>query len=448
MRLSFLFAITFFFLSGFAQDLLIQGRVTEQGTERPIKDAYVSLGESEQVAVSESNGEFVLLLDNIEQLGFSLFVQHIGYESKSYEFSYQAIQNAKNTKGVMQIRLEMNPHTYPLDTAIISSDPLPEIVYASEQHSLADYEFMEEGLLILAYEKRLEKASKLYLLNAEMLPVDSLLIHEKIKATGLRKDYAKEIYLESSGAIHWIFVNEKGRLELQELDKQIFQESIAPIIDTLEKTVYFSTWIDQFPAFDYMDLDLRDTSYARIRQIADDFMLELCRAEYKYLNTRDKLRLYRLELETGVEKEVLACIATFKDGLYYDPIYAPMFRWKDSLFIFDHTSDMLFIYDAESQPLDSVAISYHQPEKVMGNAFSKQLYMDESSGNVYALFQKPGGRCWLELIDKQTGKSKEAITLRYPYPTDIQVKENEIYYLYRPFSSIQKKYLYREFLRQ
>jgi hypothetical protein len=38
--------------------------------------------------------------------------------------------------------------------------------------------------------------------------------------------------------------------------------------------------------------------------------------------------------------------------------------------------------------------------------------MDESNGNIFALFQKPGGRCWLELIVKQTGKNEEAITLR------------------------------------
>ena len=391
MRLS-ITIITMFLINCIqSQDLFIKGTVKEAVSGIPLMGVNVSVQGSNQGAFSGQDGSFTLIITSSEQQKtLELYVQHLGFESRVVQV-LPAEMKVKGQERVLEVAIVLQSQIYPLDTAIISSLRLPELVYASEQHSIADYAFMDHGMILLAYEKRLEKASKIYWVNEMMQPLDSLIIPSAFKALGLREDYASELYLEVEGGLFWIHLGQ-GKLSMDPVDLKIFRESIAPVIDTLEQRVYFSTWIEQFPAFEYMIWDKQDSIYAGIKQVADAFMLELCRADYKYLNTRDKLRLYRLELETGIEKEVLACFATFKEGLYYDPIYAPMFLWEETLYLFDHASDAFFTFDQRGAALDSVPILYHDPKKVMANPFMHELIMDESNGNIYAICQKSGGK--------------------------------------------------------
>ncbi|MDA0714003.1 MAG: carboxypeptidase-like regulatory domain-containing protein [Bacteroidetes bacterium] len=428
-------------MNGKAQDYILKGSVLEDGSNLPLRGVNLKIKASRQGTTTNGSGEFTLLLDSSLMNGLTLQVQHLGFDSREITLSPKDL--IERTQKGDALKIWMTSYTYPLDTAIILSDPLPEIVYSSTKHNVADYDFIGEYLLVLVYPRRIEKGATLYLMNRRMEVQDSMPLANDLKAQGLRKDYADRMYLEASNRVFSLEWKEDD-LKIHEVDARLFSQSIAPVIDTVEHSLYFSTQGMPFPAIEYYDLDRRDSLYALLRQVADKFMMELCRAEYKYLNTRDKLRLYRLELETGVEKEVLACIASFEEGLYYEPIYAPLFIWQDTLFLFDHVEGRLWIYDKESQLQDSLPINYHQPNKVMGNPFTQELVMDEVTGHVYAIFQKPGGRCWLERVDKETGRTEHAIQIKYRYPTAIQVMNGEVYYLYRPFESTQKKFLYKE----
>lgn len=423
-----------------AQNFLLSGSVRDAITSEPLQGSHISIEDSHYATVSDQQGRFSLLLDSNLWEGFTLLTRHLGYESDRKQVlpSQVTITN----KGLM-ISVLMSTRAYELDPVPISSERIPDVVYASEQHSIADYEFLDDRILLLAYEKRLEKASKLYLLDEQGHSTDSILVPQGVKAIGLKRDYADLVYLEAVGSIYQIEVTTHG-LSMHQVDKLAYEEQVAPVVDTIGTQVFFSTWMEQFPAFDYYRYDLVDSQYTHIRQVADAFMLELCRAEFKYLTTRDKLRMYRLELETGIEKEVLTCMSTFEGGLYYDPIYVPMFVKGDSLLLFDHPAEQLFVFDTQGAVLDSVPIHYHRPQKVMGNEFTQELVMDDETGVVYAIFQRAGGSCRLQRIDLSTGKITEAITMTYDYPSAIQVKDNEVYYTYRPFESSQKKFLYKE----
>ncbi len=431
-----------FSLQSSAQDFMLNGTVRDAETSEELEGCHVMIEGSNYATITDQQGRFSLLLDSSLWTGLTLLTQRLGYETDSK--SVDASQVTYTGQGI-SVTVSMTTKAYDLDAIPISSERIPDVVYSSRQHSIADYEFLGDELLLLAYEKRLEKASMLYLIDAEGITRDSLDVPEKVKATGLKRDYADLVYLEAVGRIYQVEVDGNG-LSMNQVDMQVYEEQVAPVVDTIGAQVFFSTWMDQFPAFDYYRYDLIDSQYTHIRQVADAFMLELCRAEFRYLTMRDKLRMYRLELETGIEKEVLTCMSTFRDGLYYDPIYAPMFVKGDSLLLFDHPSEELFIFDTQGVALDSLPIQYHQPKKVMGNEFTQELVMDEVTGDVYAIFQRQGGTCRLHRIDLATGKAEETLSLVYDYPTSIQIRDDEVYYTYRPFESSQKKYLYKELI--
>lgn len=427
-----------------AQDLIITGVVFDSTNEKGIPSCHVLLKGQSKGAITDSSGAYELRIKTSNQRKIYLVFSHLGYQAKDIR-RRMSKDSASAEDRHMKLDINLDPKSISLPVVSISADPLPEIVYASTRHGIADYEFIDDQLIILTYEKNQRKASTLYWLDHDLQVTDSLPIPTSLRVIGLAKDYADRVYLETQGFIYRIRLG-KEESQLIKMDRDDYADNIAPVLDSTGNMIYFTTLIDCFPAFDYYGYDRTDSTYHHIVSIADDFMMKLCRAEYKYLSTRDKLRMFRMELETGIEKEVLTCIKSYDDGLYYQPLYAPLFMRNDSLFIFDHPSKQLKIYSKEGVPLDSVQISYHRPEVVLGNHFTEELIIDNVEGSIYALFQYPGGRHALLQIDTATGEIQEEINLRYRYASCIKVRAGEVYYTYRPFESSQKKYLYKESL--
>ena len=71
--------------------------------------------------------------------------------------------------------------------------------------------------------------------------------------------------------------------------------------------------------------------------------------------------------------------------------------------------------------------------------------MDKVQNQWYALFES-GGRNYLKFIDVSTGETKKAFKLHYRFTENIQVIDGFVYYIYRPYASAQRKYLYREII--
>jgi hypothetical protein len=184
-----------------------------------------------------------------------------------------------------------------------------------------------------------------------------------------------------------------------------------------------------------------DSTYSKIINIKDDLMMELYRSEYKWVDVRTKLWAKNLELETGIDAEVYVGANYFTQSLYYKELYAPLFHRNDSLFVFDYYADKLFTFDAAGNKLDSVSIYHHYHPKSTG--WKKHLIQDQITGQVYAVFDK-AGFTYLGRIDTKTGEIAEKVRLEFRYIDKISIHNNFIYYVYRPYESVQKKFLYKE----
>jgi hypothetical protein len=51
---------------------------------------------------------------------------------------------------------------------------------------------------------------------------------------------------------------------------------------------------------------------------------------------------------------------------------------------------------------------------------------------------------FLGIVDVKTGEISEKVKLHYKYVEKIRVHNNKVFYIYRPFESIQKRFLYKE----
>lgn len=363
----------------------------------------------------------------------------------SYSFNHPLYESTKGSRKISdnadtsKWQVEIVPiKRIDLQEVVIKAPGVPDTVYGSKRLSVADFEIQKNGdLILLAYPKQLKKGSELLLYNGQEV-VNSFTVPGT--AEELVRDYRGNTHVVCKENVYGIILG-KEKIGIASLEKEYFLKYLAPILDTNHSKMYFSNFNKDYPEFAYFSYDQMDSTYLKICNIKDDLMMELYRSEYKWVDVRTKLWAKTKELETGIDAEVWVGANYFTQSIYYKELYAPMFHRNDSLFVFDYYKDLLFTYTAKGELLDSVPIYHHYQPKSTG--WKKQLIQDRATGQIYAVFDKAGFN-YIGRIDTKTGEIKELVRLEFRYVDKIAIHNNFIYYVYRPFESVQKRFLYRE----
>ncbi|MNY03729.1 hypothetical protein D3C86_1363630 [compost metagenome] len=325
-----------------------------------------------------------------------------------------------------------------IDEVVIKPVGVPDTVFESERVSVTDFEFMpNNNLLLLTYPKNLKRGTELVLFDGFNL-LGEIPLPEK--GTELIRDYRGNPHVLTEKNVFGI--TEKNRqVQIAPIEKEYYMTYIAPIVDTALTKYYFSNFNPKYPAFDYFTFDIVDSTYRKIAKIQDDLMMELYRSEFKWVDIRTKLWAKEKENETGIDKEIWVGMYYFTNSIYYKELYAPIFERNDSIFLFDHYKNLMFTYSYQGDLIDSIPIYYHlQPKE---NGWKKQLIQDYETGEIFVQYET-AGKAQLRHFNTVTGKLGSPVQLHFKYPENIQLKGNSVYYIYRPFESTQKKYLYRE----
>ncbi len=348
-------------------------------------------------------------------------------------------KKVQKSSDTLQISVEMRPiRNQLLNEVVVKAPGVPDTVFESSRLSVADFEVLKDGrMVLLTYPKNLKKGS-------ELLLYDGLSILNSFRVPGraeeLTRDYRGNAHVVCQDNVFGLLVNEK-QVGVASLEKAYFLKYVAPIVDTVHSKMFFSNYSDVYPAFTYFTFDQYDSTYSKIIDVQDDLMMELYRSEYKWADVRTKLWAKEQENATGIDAEVWVGANYFTQSLYYKEVYAPLFYRNDSVFVFDYYKDVLFHFDAQGNRLDSVAIYHHYQPKVSG--WKRQLIQDRVTGQVYALFDR-AGYTYLGLVDLTSGQITEKVKLEFRYIDKVQVYNNHVYYVYRPFESVQKRFLYKE----
>jgi hypothetical protein len=113
----------------------------------------------------------------------------------------------------------------------------------------------------------------------------------------------------------------------------------------------------------------------------------------------------------------------------------------DAIFVFDYYKDHLRTYNSFGNPIDTLPLFHQYNPKKSG--WKNNLIQDKSTGDIYALYER-SGYSYLGKIDLTNAQIKETVRLTNRYIDKISIKDEFVYYIYRPFESAQKKYLYKE----
>jgi hypothetical protein len=415
--------------------VLVRFEIVDKTYKEGIQNVNATLQINNKTIIRSSNskGRISVYVPNNAQLNYQL--THPLFESYSGTKKV-ALKSSADTSFISVEMLSYKGKT--LNSVTVKAPGIPDTVFESKRLSVADFELLKNGqMVLLAYPKQLKKGSELLLYNGlEVVNTFSV----PGTAEELVRDYRGNPHVLCKDNVYGLYVS-NSQIGISTLDKAYYLKYLAPIVDTNYSKMFFSNFSKDYPAFDYYAFDQFDSTYSKIIEIEDELMMELYRSEYKWVDVRTKLWAKNKEYETGIDAEIWVGANYFTQSLYYKELYAPMFVKNDTVFVFDYYKDKLFKFDAAGNRLDSVAIYHHYQPKTTG--WKKQLIQDQTTGEVYAVFDI-AGFTYLGLVNLQTGEIKEKVKLEFRYIDKIAIQDNFVYYIYRPFESTQKKFLYKE----
>ena len=412
--------------------IVVIGNVTNVATGKRIANVHVKIQKQNKLTTSNLKGEYQINCDRKKYI--SLVFSHT-----SFVTSYELLDTEKDTI-FLNVKLTLKLENLP--TAIVSGKHKPEVVFKSTKVSISDYDFYEDKYIFLAYSKRLNKDSELYLVDKN----ERILSKHFIPGipVELYNDYLGNTNLICKKAIYRIGIS-NDKISLYELPLADFYQLIKPIVDTLDGEIIFSDFLQQYPRFKYYAFNTVDTNITVIKEVVHKDMDWQYLYEYEMLNNAQRQFAKRMAKRfKGMDKyDIAASMTGFSHNFMYEEVYAPLFVINDTINIFDHHEDKIWKLIDDTVELASVSFSYHHPSKK--SSWKRQLIMDEANGNIYGLFNLKG-YYYLKGIDPNTGDIVSETKLYYQYVDEVKVKDGMVYYTYKPRQTLQKKFLFKEYL--
>ncbi len=419
-----------------AQLIQISGQVTSVLEGTPVSDVQIFSAENQFLGSTKADGKFKIALYKDQTITFT----HVLYVSLNY-----AVTESKS-----EISILLEPKELLLPDVHVNAK-LPEIVYSDENFHVADYQFSTEGIYILTYTKsrmfrKESNAGKTILSHCQVILLDEEL---KVKSKSMFFNDGVSLHLDSYGQlflkclteVHFIYEENDELLSL-EMDQDEFSKTIEPLIYGDDDLKIYSNFDKTFPEFSYY-VQVDDATEAQtIYTVTDSVLMHTFRAQYRNLGPRDKLNAYRTELKTGIDKEIISgYMAGFHHHILFHAPYAPIFKRDSGFLIIDATNSIIQYFDDQCLLESSSPFLLNKKPKRSG--WQNLIIQDLATEKLYVVYEKNGiGE--LELLLDGENHSEMKTQLFYKYPQKIKVKDGYVYYLYRPFESSQKHYLYKE----
>jgi hypothetical protein len=422
-----------------AQDspLLITGKIYSAKDSTPVEGVVINCKSLLRYSHSNAQGKYALLVNR--KSGITIDFHHPSFESKTITITTGLLND--NPGDTIRINIVLTPKEITLTTVDIT--PGPQTVFGNWKFFVEDFMFVDENhMVLLTFEKSL-KESKVLLVDRDQKILSSFDV--PVESKEFYRDYQGNINVMCVDSAFRVGVELPSTVILLALPYKDFCVRMMPCVDTCGGQILFSNYIEQYPAFSYFAYNPADTTIRNLRYIADEELLHAYNWEFDFLKPKDRLYARKMEMYTGIDKRIIAATMTgFPESIYYTPLYAPMFVKNDTICVFDHYVDTLFLYDKNMKLIGANKIDYHHPKN--WKDWDRQIHQDEITGELYARFES-GGVYTLKKIDIATGKIVGTYKIEIPWVKHIKIRNGDVYYIYRPKDTIQTKYLYREHIQ-
>jgi hypothetical protein len=415
------------------QSLYISGKVFDRDSKLYLNHVSIRINNSTIATESDKKGNFDLLIPKVKHV--TLVFSIIGYKKEIKELD---ISGSDTT---LILSVSMKSISYDLTAVEINSKPKPDTVFGTTKFSIIDFDFYEDKYFLLTEDIKTDKQFIRLADETQALLYSVAIPGDAGKAKNLYRDFMGYSNIICENKIFRLLVfNDK--LMLASLPVEDYNALVKPVIDTINSQLLFSNYSRDYPLFNYFSYNLNDSSKKEVHTIQDEELMHAYRFEYYSMKSRDKLMALEVAQEYGVDKHIAAAmISGFTHSMFYTPLYAPLYIVSDTICVFDHYKDCLFHYDKSAKKIDSVKINYHHPKN--WKDWKNLMVKDFTENSIYAVFDNNGHK-YLKMINTHSGKEEGKYPVIHYSADKIRIRDGYIYYVYRPFQSIQEKYLYKE----
>jgi hypothetical protein len=169
----------------------------------------------------------------------------------------------------------------------------------------------------------------------------------------------------------------------------------------------------------------------------DDYYQETLAESAFAVNVMGDINYKQLDFARKVEQNVL-----YYQFILSRPIYNPLFRTRDSIFIFNHVVDSAFVYNQHGTLQRTFPITYHHKR-----GWKNEIIIDFSKNEIYAKCLR-SGLVYLLQIDPNNGQILNEIKLdSHLFPDKIKIRDGFAYYLYNDKKGFSVQNVYKQKLK-
>jgi len=390
-----------------AQSPNVLGYVRNAETDEPLEGAFVGAATLSRGTYTNAEGLFILDMEG--ERSVEIAVQYLGYRPALIRFD-------AGDKMPMDIRLIPDPiilePTVIRDQALRTVHPDPELF-------IKDYAFMGDNMLLLVLDPLLRR-NKLVLLDKNMRPIE--------EHFGVGEE-PKELFTDCMGLKHYLSKNYSvqvdwvdGELILQKDDIAEFERVVRPCRAKAETTYFFEAWSQRFSAGYYL--------VEQDEQIKRPFYWTEDTAGFDTFED-ERLAYTRFASMGGFfSSPERMRFAKNLERLYMDHVvtpgsFSPLVGINDDVYIFDHNRKLILRFEPNGLLADAKPLTYD------GERFwERKVFVDDEHTRAFTIFNRNGIYSVGE-IDLERGDIARRWELPKTFISNIQVKGNEIYFLYK-----------------
>jgi hypothetical protein len=391
---------------------VLNGHLTDLH-KRPITFAVIKYGNS---TFNSDNAGFFRISNY--KLGSKISIHKLGFADTSVAVALiPAAQDSLN----LHVILRLQPMILP---EIAISSALIKEVNPMNADFVLGYELKGENLL-------------------QLLSNQILVINEENKVTCRSHPIqgVKDIVKDAYGTIY-VTTDKKAykiesdgsfiRIDTLSIDLANLMWNITYCEDINDTSIFIRRYKDYNQTIAFFAISSLNLKHVRqLKEISDVHRKNTVLAFANESNSLNKyvasLGLSKASAATEAEIKLVRAAQNMADRLemnYVLPSYSLLKLVNDSLCLFAHDIDTMFIYDQKWNLVKSKRLYYHHLKTWGG-----ELFVNEEKTKVYAkLIQK--SKFMIAEVDLQSGMLKSApITLKATFPTKIKIRKNVVYFM-------------------
>jgi len=396
--------------------IILKGKVTDE-KHQPVSDATIIDVINNNGTYSDTEGNFSL---RIPDHPTTLRISHVGFKNKEQEITLTDLQEVVNNSILIEIILITSPvEISPVE--VLANKQIR--AYDKPWIPIIDFEFEGPNLLLIAYEK---KKYDVRLVNGN----DSILLRTPISFTpeSFFKDCLDQLHVLSADSNYRIIILSDTLLVIGSSNRNDFDNVVLPCMAATEKAFYTRKFGAHNQSEFYIESSRHSNDERLFAEVRDSIGAQLAEEElerviglspYANLQMADISSSTVLDLSRAYSNELW-----FYQKIRTIPIYNPLLKIRDSLYLFNHARGRLSIYDDKGKYFRVMPLSYCKDK-----SRNKQILIDEANDDVYLAFIS-NGYITLKKFDLSSGNFLSETQLEHAlFPESIKIRNGVAYYL-------------------